>query len=75
MDCGMGTALGTAHLIAAFEEEQKVYYRKLNFLECHNIQSFLYVFFNIYTFLIYHFYRQLYFLLWVNTFTKPYLPT
>ena len=24
MDCGMGTALGTAHLIAAFEEEQKV---------------------------------------------------
>ena len=25
MDCGMGTALGTAHLIAAFEEEQKVF--------------------------------------------------
>ena len=24
MECGMGTALGTAHLIAAFEEEQKV---------------------------------------------------
>ena len=35
MDCGMGTALGTAHLIAAFEEEQKVYYRKLNFLKCY----------------------------------------
>lgn len=31
----MGTALGTAHLIAAFEEEQKVYYRKLNFLKCY----------------------------------------
>ena len=26
MECGMGTALGTAHLIAAFEEEQKVSY-------------------------------------------------
>ena len=25
MECGMGTALGTAHLIAAFEEEQKVW--------------------------------------------------
>ena len=37
MDCGMGTALGTAHLIAAFEEEQKVYYRKLNFLRCYII--------------------------------------
>ena len=41
MDCGMGTALGTAHLIAAFEEEQKVYYRKLNFLTFHILNSII----------------------------------
>ena len=39
MDCGMGTALGTAHLIAAFEEEQKVNYIKLNFLEFYIFNS------------------------------------
>ena len=44
MDCGMGTALGTAHLIAAFEEEQKVQYRKLKFLNLRifNFESFIY---------------------------------
>ena len=47
MDCGMGTALGTAHLIAAFEEEQKVNYKNsisLSFI--FSIQQLLYVFFN-----------------------------
>ena len=39
----MGTALGTAHLIAAFEEEQKVYYRKLNFLKCYILYSIIFI--------------------------------
>ena len=65
MDCGMGTALGTAHLIAAFEEEQKVQYRKLKFLNLRKILNHLYinVLFDIYVFLHSHFHRQLYFLL------------
>ena len=48
MDCGMGTALGTAHLIAAFEEEQKVNYKNsisLSFI--FSIQLY-YMFFSIF---------------------------
>ena len=45
MDCGMGTALGTAHLIAAFEEEQKVYYKKLNLLEFYIFKTVIICFF------------------------------